>query len=154
MNIQQTIDFLENLKNISEKKSEINLYKLFSELLRSLENLQLSDEKIERISQKLEELHIDSPQENQYRYIKKQYIAFTQYLETQHKLIEKWRYLWLWMTFWMIFWLVITTATWFEFGMWSETTGGLIGWMLLWMIIWWVMDKKAKNENRVLKIKK
>jgi hypothetical protein len=29
MNIKETIEFLENLKNNSEKKSEINLYKLF-----------------------------------------------------------------------------------------------------------------------------
>ena len=150
MNIKKTIEFLENLKNNSEKKSEINLYKLFSELLMNLESLELWEEKLKNIAKKLAELNIDSIQEKQYKYIKKQYIAFTQYLETKHKLIEKWRYLSLWMTFGMIFWLVITTATWFEFWMWNENTGWLIGWMLVWMVIWSVMDKKAEDENRVL----
>lgn len=151
MNIKETIEFLENLKNNSEKKYELNLYRLFSELLISLEWLQLSEDKIKNISKKIEELHIDSIQEKQYKYIKKQYISFTQYLENEHKLIEKWRYLSLWMTFWMIFWLAIATATWFEFWMWNETTGWLIGGMLVWMVIWSIMDKKAEDENRVLR---
>jgi hypothetical protein len=151
MNIKETIEFLENLKNNSEKKSEINLYKLFWDILISIEWLKLSEEKIKNISSKLEELNIDSIQEKQYKYIKKQYIAFTQYLENEHKLIEKWRYLSLWMTFWMMFWLAIATATWFEFWMWNETTGWLIWWMLFGMVIWSFMDKKAEDENRVLK---
>jgi hypothetical protein len=89
MNIKQTIDFLDNLKNISEKKSEINLYNLFSETLQSLEKLELSDDKLVIISKKLEDLNIDSIQEKQYKYIKKQYIILTAYLEKEHKLVEK-----------------------------------------------------------------
>jgi predicted RNase H-like nuclease len=89
MNIQQTIDFLENLKNISEKKCEKKLYTLFSEILRSIDSLKLTEDMSKKISEKLTELEIDSIQEKQYKYIKKQYIAFTQYLETEHKLIEK-----------------------------------------------------------------
>jgi hypothetical protein len=89
MNIKQTIDFLENLKNIAEKKSEINLYNLFSETLQSLEKLELSDDKLVVISKKLEDLNIDSIQEKQYKYIKKQYITLTAYLEKEHKLVEK-----------------------------------------------------------------
>lgn len=151
MNIKETIEFLENLKNNSEKKYELNLYRLFSELLISLEWLKLPEDKIKNISKKLVELNVDSIQEKQYKYIKKQYIAFTQYLENEHKLIEKWRYLSLWMTFWMMFWLAIATATGLEFWMWNETTGWLIGGMLFGMLIWSFMDKKAEDENRVLK---
>lgn len=150
MNIKQTIEFLENLKSNSEKRSEINLYKLFVDLLLSIEWLELSEDKIKNITNKLEELNIDAIQEKQYKYIKKQYIAFTQYLETEHKLIEKWRYLSLWMSLWMVFWLAVATITWLEFWMWNETTWGLIGWMLVGMVIWSIMDKKAEDENRVL----
>jgi hypothetical protein len=89
MNIKQTINFLENLKNIAEKKSEINLYNLFSETLQSLEKLELSEDKLVIISKKLEDLNIDSIQEKQYKYIKKQYITLTAYLEKEHKLVEK-----------------------------------------------------------------
>jgi hypothetical protein len=56
----------------------------------------------------------------------------------------------LWMSLWMVFGLAVAGIIWFDFGMWSETTGGLIGWMLVWMIIGSVMDKKAEEENRVL----
>lgn len=150
MNIKQTIDFLENLQNISEKKCEKKLYNLFSEILNSLDTLDLPENTYKSITEKLKELKIDSVQEKQYKYIKRQYSLFTTYLENEYKLVEKWRYLWLGMSLWMVFGLAIATATWFEFGMWSETTGGLIGWMLIWMIIWSVMDKKAEDENRVL----
>jgi hypothetical protein len=57
------------------------------------------------------------------------------------------------MSFGMMIGLATATIFWFEFGMWNETTWGLISWMTLWAIVWFILDKKAEKENRVLKIK-
>lgn len=153
MKILEVLEFLENLVEKTEKKSEIKFYTRFIKILESLKKLNLSEDKISLIETKLEELDFQSIQEKTYRDMKKKFLKFSTYLEEEFKIIQEGYYTSLGMSFGMMIWLATATIFWLEFGMWNETTGGLIGWMALWAIIWVFLDKKAEKENRVLKIK-
>ena len=71
MKITEVIEYLENLIEKSDKKSEINFYQRFIQILKSLQNLDLPKDKINLIENKLEELDLQSIQEKQLRYLKK-----------------------------------------------------------------------------------
>lgn len=153
MKIKDTINFIDNLIKDTEKKSEKNLYKNFCNILLSLENKDLDKEKIILIEKKLDELDLTSVQDKRVKYLKWKFTEFTQFLEKEFSLIEQSHYVSLGMVFWMMFGLAIGTATWFEFGMWSESTWWLIWGMIIGIIVWSVMDSQAEKENRVLKNK-
>jgi hypothetical protein len=153
MKIQETIEFLTNLIEKTNKKWEINFYRSFIKMLESLSAKKLSEDKIKWIEIKLEELDLQSIQVKKHRDLKKKFLKLTTYLEVEFKLIQEGHYTSLGIVFGMIFGLVMARSFWLEFGMWNETTGGLILGMSLWSIIWYFLDKKAEKDNRVLKIK-
>ena len=150
MKIKDTINFIESLIDNTKKKSEIKFYKIFNNVLLSLENKKLNKDKIILIENKLEELNLTLNQEKRVKYIKWKFNDFTKFLAEEFSFIQQWHYVSLGMVFWMVFGLAIASSTWFEFWMGNETTGGLIGGMMIGILVGIVIDSKAKKENRVL----
>jgi len=70
MKIKDTINFIESLIDNTKKKSEIKFYKIFNNVLLSLENKKLNKDKIILIENKLEELNLTLNQEKRVKYIK------------------------------------------------------------------------------------
>jgi hypothetical protein len=153
MKIKDIINFLEDLMNTTDKKSEKAFYKKFSLILFSLEKKGLDKEKVILIENKLEKLDLKVINEKRVKYLKWKLTQFTQFLEEEFSFIESWHYVSLGIVFWMMIGLAIATFSWFEFGMGSETTGGLISGMLVGIVVGSFMDAKAEKDNRVLKNK-
>ena len=70
MTIKETINYIEGLKNDTEKKSEKTFYNTFNNILLSLDSKNLSEEKITLIENKLEKLDLMSNQEKKVKYLK------------------------------------------------------------------------------------
>lgn len=153
MKIKDTIDFIEGLMNDNQKKTERKFYKTFLDLLLSLQQKELHKEKIKLIENKLDELDITLIHEKRAKYLKWKHTLFTQFLEKEFSLILQWHYVWLGMVYWMLIGLAVAGITWLEFGMASESTGGLVGGMFIGILVGSMMDSIAVKENRVLIIK-
>lgn len=117
MKIKDTINFIQDLNNNTQKKSEKNFYNNFTNILSSLEKKDLNKGQIVLIENKLEELDLMSIQDNRIKYLKWKLREFTQFLEKEFSFIEQWHYVSLGMVYWMMIWLAVAWSTWFDFGM-------------------------------------
>ena len=153
MEIKKAIIYVNDLSVNTDNKNEKYIYNIFSNILKSLENLNLNEDQLLLIWNKIEELDLSSNQVKKLKYIKIKLNEFKKFLKDEINLIQEWYYIWIWMTFWMVFWIAVAISLRLDFGFWDRTTGWLIIGMLIWILIWVIMDSNAKKKNLVFKIK-
>lgn len=153
MKIKDAIISINDLVLNTDNKKEKDIYNSFSSILKSLENLNLTEDQLLLIWNKIEELDLSSNQEKKLKYLKTKLNEFIIFLKNEIHLIQEWYYTWIWMVFWMVFGIAFATSLRLNFGMWDETTWWLIVGMVIWMFVWVIMDSNAKKENHVFKVK-
>ena len=153
MEINKTIELVNDLMSNTWNKKEIKIYNSFLSILKSLVDTNLSDEKQLSVWEKIEKLELSSIQVNRTKYLKIQLKEFIKFLENDLNLVQDQHYLSIVMSLWMVFWIAFTSIFHVDFAMWNETTGWLIFGMMIWMFIWSVIDSKAKKEKRVFKVR-
>jgi hypothetical protein len=109
MKIIEVSEFLENLIEKTENKTEIKFYTRFIKILNQLEKTLLTKEQILLVEEKLEELDFQSIKEKTYRNIKKKFLKFSTYLEEEFKVVQEGYYTSLGMSFGMM--IGLATAT-------------------------------------------
>ena len=152
MTIKKIIISINDLIKKTDDKNEKKIYNTFSNIIISIENLNLTEKQLLLILNKIEELNLSSIQGKKIKYLKVKLEEFKKFLKDDLSLVQEGYYIWIWMTIWMLFWMMLGISLGFEFGMGDETTWWLITGMIVWMLIWSIMDSKTKKENRNFKI--
>jgi len=147
MTINNTINIFEGLKSQTQKKSELKIYKEFAEILRALENREMTEVEIQSIETFLSELELTILPKNKRKYFRRKLRIFKEYLSKKFSLITKGYYSSLGIALGMCFGLAIGTSI---FGVESGVTTGMMFGMFIGFIIGRYKDSEAEKENRVL----
>jgi len=147
MTINNATKLFENLKSQTQKKSELKIYKEFVEILRALENREMTEVEIQSIETFLSQLELTILPKNNRKYFKKKLNAFKEYLKEEFSLISKGYYAALGIGIGMTFGISIGAAF-FQVG--SGVSIGMMFGMFLGMIVGRYMDSEAEKANRVL----
>ena len=147
MTINNAINIFEGLKNQTQKKSELKIYKEFTEILRSLKNREMIETEIQSIETVLSQLELTILPKNKRKYFNRKLKDFKEYLKEAFSLITKGYYTTLGIGLGMTFGIAIGASV---FAQRSGITTGMIFGMFLGFIIGRYMDAEAKKEHRVL----
>jgi len=151
MNINEASDFLKGLISETNKKSEIKIYAEFNKVLSALKNRDLTEEELQSIENKLNDLNLKDNSEKRKKHLKQKFSEFTSYLKKEFSLITEGYYATLGIAFGpgfgMVFGMIILNFLDRSLGM----TYGMIGGMALGLLIGRIMDKDAEKQGRVLK---
>ncbi len=150
MTLQETYNFIENLKIDTTEKSEIKVYEEFLHILSRLKIREFSKNEINSIETELNSLNLQSNPENQKKYYKKALSKFQKYLRDTFSLTSKGYYTKLGVQLGSSFGIVagIIIGERFEKSL-GIALGIGIG-MLIGVFVGRSIDAKAKSENRVL----
>jgi len=88
MTLQEAYIFFENLKNETNKESEIKIYEKFLYIFNSLQSRELSKDELKSIESKLDILHLKSNTGNNKKHFNKILKEFKEYLKEKHSLIS------------------------------------------------------------------
>jgi len=153
MNINEASDFLKGLISETNKKTEIKIYTDFIVVLSALKNRELTEEELESIEKKLNNLKLKAHPEKKKNYFRQQLSEFETYLKKEFSLITEGYYTALGIAigpgFGMVLGMIVLNFLERSLGM----TYGMIGGMVLGYFIGRNLDAKAEKENRVLKTK-
>lgn len=89
MTLLKAIDHFENLLSETSKKSEIKVYNEFIQILRSLEQKNLSEAEMQSIEEKLDALDLNSAETNNKRFFNRALKQFKKYLMDTYSFINK-----------------------------------------------------------------
>ncbi|WP_040281703.1 hypothetical protein [Psychroserpens damuponensis] len=89
MTLQEAHNTFESLKTKATTKSEINIYEKFLHILKALKHRALSQDEMQAITTKLENLNINSNPENRKKFYKKALIKFEKHLKENLSLTTK-----------------------------------------------------------------
>lgn len=89
MTLKNALNYFENLKAGTIKKSEIKVYDKFIYILSELRKRELSKEEIQSIESELESYHLESNPGNRKKYFKKALSKFEKYLKDTFSLTSK-----------------------------------------------------------------
>lgn len=147
MTINNAINIFEGLKSQTQKKSELKIYKEFTEILRALENREMTEVEIQSIETFLSELELTILPKNKRKYFRRKLKEFKEYLKEEFSLIAKGHYATMGLSLGMVFGLAIGTSI---FGVDSGVTTGMMLGMFIGYLIGRYKDSEAEKENRVL----
>jgi len=154
MKLSEALDFLENLIEETNNKSESKIYQGFINVLSNLKNRELTEQQVNSIELKLDSLDLSANSKNRKKYLNRKFTEFTTYLKKEFSFVTAGYYTGIGMIYGMIFGpglgLVLGTA----FGGGTGTGIGLsigagIG-MVFGMMFGAAKDAEAKKQNRVL----
>ena len=148
MTINNTINIFEGLKSQSQKKSELKIYKEFTEILAALENREMTEVEIQSIETFLSQLDLTILPKYKRIYFRRKLRKFKGFLNEEFSLITKEHYATVGVGLGMTFGLAIGTSF---FGAESGVTIGMMFGMFFGFVIGRYMDSEAEKENRVLK---
>ena len=148
MTINNTINIFEGLKSQTQKKSELKIYKEFTEILTSLENREMNEIEIQSIETFLSQLELTILPKYKRIYFRRKLRKFKEYLIEEFSLITKGHYATLGIGLGMTFGVAIGASV---FGQASGVSTGMMFGMFLGFIIGRYKDLEAEKENRVLK---
>jgi len=147
MTINNAINIFEGLKSQTQNKSELKIYKEFTEILRSLANRAMTKAEIQSIETVLSQLELTILPKNKRKYFRRKLSGFKDYLKEAFSLITKGHYTTLGTGLGMAFGIAIGTSI---FGQDSGIPIGLMFGMFFGLLIGRHMDAEAKKEQRVL----
>jgi uncharacterized membrane protein YccC len=145
MKLNEATDYFNSLMIETNNKSEIKVYESFIGLISDLENMPFTDEELQAIEIKLDELDLESSPENRIKYLRKKLRNFKRYLQEEFSLISKGYYTAIGLSLGVAFGAAFGTM----FGL---SVGVSFG-MIIGLIIGVYLDSEAKKQNRVLGIK-
>ena len=150
MTINKATEIIERLLFETSNKREIKVYKKFIQLLNGLKNKTFSEDEIQSIEKKLDQLNLESNPKNRKKYFKKTLNEFEEYLKATFSLIVKGHYATLYsglgISFGILFGVVFLSS--FEQSL-GITFGMIIG-MVIGSLIGRSMDTKAETEGKTL----
>ena len=149
MTINNATKLFESLKNQTQNKSELKIYKEFIEILSALENREMTEVELQSLDLELNQLELTAYPENKRKYFRKKLGGFKEYLKEEFSLITKGYYAAMGTGIGMTFGIAIGAAF-FKVG--SGVSIGMMFGMFFGLIIGRYMDSEAEKENRVLKV--
>jgi hypothetical protein len=149
MKINNAITFFESLIILTDKASEIKIYKNFIAILSDLKNRELAENQLQSIEKELDILELNMNPKSKKRFYSKRLTDFKNYLKKEFSLVTEGYYTAIGIGVGISFGVAIGAS----FG---ESTGIAIGislGMAFGLIIGRNMDTQAEKQNRVLKTK-
>ena len=144
MKINETIDYVVELRNKTDKKYDKLLYNKFIGILSDLKNRDLTINQLESIETKLDTLNLSIETGNKKKYLGSKLMEFKKFLKDKLSLISERHYTRYGMSFGMLIGVLLQ----FYVGIYS-----LLGGMVIGMVIGGIMDSEARKQGRVLKTK-
>jgi hypothetical protein len=145
MKLNEASDYFEDLRIGTNKKSEIRVYESFIRLISNLVNRNLTNEELQSIEIKLDELDLKSNPANSIKYFRKRLNEFKKHLKDRLSLISEGYYTAIGLSLGVAFGAAFGSI----FGM---GNGIAIG-MICGLAIGAYLDYEAKKHNRVLESK-
>ncbi|MBL4585526.1 MAG: hypothetical protein JKX84_00505 [Flavobacteriales bacterium] len=149
MKLSKALDHFKVLASKADNKPERKVYNKFVGILSNLQDRDLTEDEVQSIEEKMEELNLNGELSNTKRNFNRKPSSFTKYLIEKLSLITEGYYTALGITFGVT--LGVAVAPMFERQMRVSINLGLA--MMLGAAIGQYFDAKAVNENRVLKTK-
>jgi hypothetical protein len=150
MTLKNTIQFFESLEAETNKKSEIQVYQEFIQIIRSLEKKGLSDTKIQSIETALNHLNLQSNPSNRKKYFKTTLKAFKKYLKDTFSFVPKGYYTTLYAGLGLSFGLLFGVAILHNLERSLGISIGLMGGVLVGSIMGRSKDAQAKASGNIL----
>mgnify|MGYP000694323309 CR=1 FL=1 len=148
MTIKNAINLFESLKSQTQKKSELKIYKEFTEILIALEKREMTEVELQSLETFLSQLELTILPKNKRKYFRRKLRGFKEYLKKEFSLITKGYYATLGTGIGMTFGISIGAA--FS-NVGSGVSIGMMFGMFFGMIVGRYMDSEAEKANRVLK---
>ncbi|MBW1295548.1 hypothetical protein [Aquimarina litoralis] len=161
MDINEASKFFKNLITETEDRSEEKIYKKFVNILSQLENRDLSEEQLDGIQNKLDDVSIDVKREERKKYFKGKLSEFCSYIRKELSLLSSEHYMTIGMSIGMCLGMSVGMIFGVVFGANTDQSKSLVYGMSFGMPIGMsiglaigaAMDLKAKKEGRVLDTK-
>lgn len=144
MKINETLDYVVELRNKNDKKYDKCIYDKFIGILSNLKNRDLTNNQLESIETKLDTLNLNIETENKKKYLGSKLEEFIKFLKDKLSLISEGHYTGYGTSFGMLIGVLLK----FRVGVYS-----LLGGMVIGMVIGGIMDSEARKHRRVLKTK-
>jgi hypothetical protein len=144
MKINETLDYVVELRNKTDKKYDKLIYGKFIGILSDLKNRDLTINQLDSIETKLDTLNLSVETENKKKYLGSKLEEFKKFLKDKLSLISEGHY----TAYGMSFGMLIGVLLQFYIGIYS-----LLGGMVIGMVIGGIMDSEARKQGRVLKTK-
>jgi len=153
MNINETSEFFKSLISETKKKSEIKIYNDYLVILSALKEKELTEEELQSIDKKLNNLDLKANPEKRKKHLKLKLQEFTTYLKKEFSLITEGYYsaigIALGPGFGMVFGIIFLSFIERSLGL----TYGIMAGMVIGYFIGLNFDANAEKQNRVLKTK-
>ena len=146
MRLEAAIEIFDRLLSQTQKRSELKTYEKFIAILMDMGQRGSSETDMQAIEQELEDLQLSDPPEKAGKYYRKRLAMFTKFLREKFSLILEGHYTALGVALGPAFGVALGTAL-------SQTSMGIGIGVAMGLAIGAGMDKKAKQEGRVLNAK-
>lgn len=147
MKITEATTLIENYLNQTDNNSLKIIFQKYLSIFEDLQKREFSDEELNSIENKLDNLQLNSNPKNQKRYFRRKLNALTHFLMSKFSLVTKGAYLALGISLGTGFGLALGTSI---LGPNQGTTTGLLVGMVLGIIIGKYMDSNALKNNKVI----
>lgn len=151
MVINSCLKKIKELKQSTENSSKIKIYDEFENIFKNLESFNLGIDKINSIESKFNDLNLNRSKNDSLAILKRKLSDFLSYLYKEYLIVKQDHYMTIWLFVWMMIWIVWYNIFSRHFWIENDVSSWLIFWMLFWMFFWHLYDKKAVEENRVIK---
>ena len=149
MEITEASDFLESLRNKTDKRSEIKIYENFVEILSALKGKNLTEEQIQSIEKELDKLELKANPENRKKYFKQRLSKLKTFLKDNFSLITTGYYAIMGASYGILLGVLLEAS----FGMVFQRSLGICLGLIIGFFVGQYMDKAAEKQNRVLRTK-
>ena len=150
MKLKNAMIFFENLVAETSRKSEIKVYQEFIQIITSLEKKGLTENEIQSIEMKLDNLNLKSNSVNRKKYFKKAINDFKKYLKDTFSLTTKGYYTTFYGGLGLVFGLLFGVAILSNLERSLGISLGLTGGMVIGSIMGRSKDAQAKTSGKML----
>ena len=150
MKLKNAMIFFENLVAETSRKSEIKVYQEFIQIITSLEKKGLTENEIQSIEMKLDNLNLKSNSVNRKKYFKKAINDFKKYLKDTFSLTTKGYYTTVYGGLGLVFGLLFGVAILSNLERSLGISLGLTGGMVIGSIMGRSKDAQAKTSGKML----
>jgi len=147
MKLNKALDHFKVLASKADNKRERKVYDKFVGIFSDLNHRELTDEQVQSIEEKMEELNLNVGSDNSKRNFKRKLSSFTKYLQEKLSLVTEGYYTALGMTFGVALGVAFAPMLERQIGISMNMGIGLI----IGVVIGQYLDNKAAKENRVLR---
>ena len=149
MKLRNALEHFQVLASTTDNKRERKTYHRFTGIFTDLNHRNLTDEQIQSIEEKMEELELQMASSNSKKSLKRKLSVFTKYLQQELSLVTEGYYTALGLTFGVALGVALSPMLERQLGI-SINMG--IG-MILGVVVGHYLDTKAAEDNRVLRTK-